>query len=99
GAALEESDSRRANREARRLARIQKKLDRRDEQVQTSLLDLLRHPNPWVRSVAAFDCLEFAEIKAIETLKEIARRPGFVGVGAEWYLRRHERSQTGTQDR
>jgi len=91
GAAIERSDSKRANREARRLARIKKKLDRKDEQVRRSLLQLLDHPNPWVRSVAAFDCLEFAELKAIETIKEIAQRPGLVGVGAEWYLRRRDK--------
>ena len=95
GAAIEESDSKRANREARRLARIKKKLDRKNELVQGSLLNLLNHVNPWVRSVAAFDCLEFAEAEALETIKQVARLPGFVGVGAEWFLRRREKGRTG----
>ena len=94
GAALEGSDSKKANKEARRLAKTKKALNLKEKQVQTSILNLLSHPNPWVRSVAAFDCLEFADLEAVKALKEIAEQPGFVGVGAEWYLRRREQGRT-----
>ena len=95
GEALEGSDSKQANTQARQIARIRKALDRKDERVRTSLMKLLNHPNPWVRSVAAFDCLEFAEQKAVKVLQEIAQHPGLVGVGAEWYLRRRQQGRTG----
>jgi hypothetical protein len=84
-----DEDAEITNREfARYTGAMQSILDRGDAG-RDAIRKLMRHPNPWVRMVAAGRSLEFAEPEALETLEEVSRLPGFVGFNARVLLRKH----------
>jgi len=87
GKANEACDPRTTNQLYTAYDRLWKMLLERGEEGRKASLSLLSHPNPWVRLITAFGCLDFAEDKGMRILKELERSPGLLGLGAKMCMR------------
>jgi hypothetical protein len=84
GEATEGADKRSANAAADAVAAIYRELRRRGPEAQSTLLVLLDHPDPGVRSWAGAHALEFAPDEGLPVLEQLAREnKGLIGFGAE----------------
>ena len=83
GAATEEGDSARANKNFRKLARALNTIRKHDEQGRDALIGLLEHEDPNVRLWAASYLFGAAPEKAVETLEAIAQGRGICAFDAK----------------
>ncbi|RKI37213.1 hypothetical protein D7Y27_26245 [Corallococcus sp. AB004] len=85
GQALDAADSRSANRASDRIAGAYREL--RSRGATTQLLPLLQSKDEMLRSHVAAHALEFAPELGEPVLLWLAKRPGFVGIGAIYALK------------
>ncbi|NOK11422.1 hypothetical protein [Corallococcus exercitus] len=85
GQALDAADSRSANRAADKISGAYREL--RSRGATSQLLPLLQSKDETVRSHVAAHALEFAPDLGEPVLLWLAKRPGFVGIGAHYALK------------
>jgi hypothetical protein len=87
GAALDAGDYRTANRHHDIGVAVAKEIMRRGAALEGSLLELLKHADPWVRFWAAGDVRRFAPAEAERVLADLAELPAsMVRLSAETLL-------------
>jgi len=89
GEATEEGDYKLANKQHSKLTKIYKILEKDNELQEKVLGQLLKDENIYISSWAAAHCLglNIYVDEAVNVLKEISKRKGFVGFNAEMILR------------
>jgi hypothetical protein len=87
GRALDAANPRMANKQYDIRAAVYRELRSRGIEAQKTLLDLLHHPDPYVRCLSASRILEFDPKAAEPVLQELEKSPGLVGHIAEMTLK------------